>query len=134
MSDFAKFRFGLIILILLGVSLFKGCEEIRYTLFGEVTEVTSSTVRQYTYRGRRGSRSEKLEFTYTFLDNDKSRTEQDTVSLDYAVPKPLRVQYIPNSTDSRIEGHTERFWLIILAVAFLAAIIAAIKFWRFYKS
>jgi hypothetical protein len=134
MEGFFKVRAVLAVIVLLAIATFKSCEEARYTLWGETVEPTSATTRQVTTRGRRGSQRQKLEVSYQFDDAGKVRKEHEVVSLDYKVPDPLRVQYIPGTTDSRIEGNTERFWLIIVAIALALFSWQVIKFWKFYKS
>lgn len=65
---------------------------------------------------------------YRFTDtNGQERLEQDTVAVDWNVPRqgPLHIQYISGSKTSRIAGHSNATLVYVFLIS-LAALVGAI--------
>lgn len=137
MSDWYKFRLILGAVALFIASCVMSVREARYMMFGELADARVTDVKTVTRHGRYGSTYEKLKISYQFNDEGSSRNESDTVDPYTPAHKgeTISVEFIPGARgSSRLEGHTQQYWLIVFGGAMVFVGFAGVKFWRNYKS
>ena len=137
MADWYKFRLILVAVVLFIASCVMSVREVRYMMWGELADARVTDVKTVTIHGRYGSTRERLKISYQFNDDTASRNESDTVDpyLQVHRGETISIEFIPGSTgSSRLEGHSQQFWLIVFGGAVIAVGVAGFKFWRNYKS
>jgi hypothetical protein len=125
------------LLVLLSIAiLFSACNDLRYGLFGQVTD---AELRMAVCGNPYIPRDRSIRVEYEFADPDLgTRTENDTLPASWGVPggQSIRVCYIPGRHGaSRVDGNYDGFWLYAICfVSVVAAIVYGIvRFERWEK-
>lgn len=137
MSEMYRFRLMIFGTVLFLVSCFFSVRELRYMLWGELVDAKIVEVRAVTETGRYGQTHQRLKVSYQFQDEATQRRESDTVSDSWELERgpTVSVQFIPGSPKtSRLEGHSQRVWLLVFGGSMVGLGIVAVRFSRFYKS
>jgi hypothetical protein len=140
-------RIGFLVLVLFVLSTVFSIQELRYLAFGRTIDAKLGAIRQIEHRGRYGTTSYNLGVSYEYDDevlaknprwaSQAHRRDEDEIPTDWR-PLPsgqtVRVQFIPGTESSRLEGHHQLVWVGVFGVFLAIGLGWCLWFWRFYKS
>lgn len=113
-------RLGIGLLVLMCVSLFQSCQELRYAIGGRTAQVIPQTISE-AHHGRRGRLTGySLGFNLDPPDGGKRIEGHVRVGIDevqnFQVGQPIDIEYIgnePSNFDARIKGTHHYFWVFM---------------------
>ncbi len=127
-QNIRSLRFGIVIIVLFLMSAVKSCTEIKYSLFGEITE--AKILRTAEVESSRGQVSLRVKYRFKDLDG-KSHDGLASVDPDeFTMPEDRVIQiiYLPGSPRiSALASQPGHFWTTLFLVMSLVFTIWMVK-------
>lgn len=124
---------GLFVVIVV-VTLWKGCSEIHYMVAGKKVQATVVSVKE-AHGGRRRQHIVGMDVSYSYQP-EKGRPQEDIDRVDLDLWKKMQgntieITYVSGDPyKSVISANRTKFWVVMLLLGFIAL---GITFWRMYQ-